>query len=64
MSSQRVHQLCEWVECILRDGVNLTAREEEFIESMQDRIDLYGERTILSDKQADWIESIYTNRVP
>lgn len=54
----------EWVEKIIRDGVNLTAWEEDFAESMQARVEQYGDRVVFTDKQAEVIERIYTNRVP
>ena len=53
-----------WLEAIEIDGVNLTAWEEEFIESIQDKIAKYGDDTNLSDRQIEVIERIYSQRVP
>ena len=58
-----VNQLVDWVDAIASRGVNLNVREEEFIESMQTKIEQYGERAMFSEAQARWIEDIYTNRV-
>jgi hypothetical protein len=57
-------QLVEWIDRIVRDGVNLTAKEEDFIDSMQAKVERFGDRAIFSDAQADWIEDIYSKRVP
>ena len=59
MSSQFPYE--DWLEAIERGGVNLTIREEEFIESIREQVD---RGRVLSDKQIQWIEDIYTNRVP
>lgn len=57
-------QLVEWVDKILKSGVNLNTREQEFIESMEEKVERYGDRTFFSEKQAEWIEDIYAKRVP
>jgi hypothetical protein len=54
-----LHQ--EWLDHIKDEGVNLTVAEEDFIESIDER--LTGGRR-LTDKQAAWLEDIYTKRVP
>lgn len=59
-----VDQLVEWIDAIVRRGVNLTAFEEQFIEDQQSRVEVYGDRTAFSIKQAELIEKIYTDRVP
>lgn len=64
MSSEKTHQLCDWVEKIVSTGVNLTAREQDFIDDMEQKIELYGDRAMFTPKQAEWIEDIYTKRVP
>lgn len=51
----------EWLERIQTDGINLTAWEEEFIESVGDQV--AAGRT-LSRGQGEIIERIYTARVP
>lgn len=50
-----------WLDEIAQRGVNLTAWEEDFVESTQ------GQRAAgrpLSEKQAEILERIYTNRTP
>lgn len=54
-----LHQ--QWLEDVERLGVNLTVWEEDFIESIGPR--LKG-GTPLSEKQAEILERIYTQRVP
>lgn len=56
--------LVDWIDAIASNGVNLTTREQEFIEDMQTKIESYGDRIRFTDVQADWIEAIYTQRVP
>jgi hypothetical protein len=51
----------QWVEHIQDHGVNLTPREEEFIESVAGQIE---EGRYMSEAQGDWIEEIYTKRTP
>lgn len=51
----------QWVEHIQQHGVNLTEREDEFIESVAGQIE---EGRALSEGQGDWIEDIYTKRTP
>jgi hypothetical protein len=62
--SAGTEELVGWVDRIVRDGVNLTVKEEEFIESMQAKVERFGDRAVFSQAQADWIEDIYTKRVP
>lgn len=59
-----IEQLVEWIDIIARHGVNLTTWEEQFIESQQSRVEMYGDRVIFSFAQAEHIERIYTDRVP
>jgi len=58
------NKLIEWVEATIKNGVNLTTWEQEFIESMETKIEMYGDRTIFSKNMAEQIERIYTERVP
>lgn len=58
------NQCIEWVDTILKSGVNLTTWEQEFIESMETKIEMYGDRTIFTPNMATQIERIYTERVP
>lgn len=51
----------DWCDAILCDGVNTTAWEQEFVESMRDRID---RGLTLSEKQAEILEKIYAERTP
>lgn len=53
------HEWDYWLEIIERDGVNLSAWEEEFIESIRLQRDRHRE---LSSKQADTLERIYAAR--
>lgn len=49
------------LETIERGGVNLTAWEEGFIESIRDQLTAGRE---LSEKQAEILERIYAKRTP
>ena len=51
----------KWVEKIQMEGKELTAWEEDFVESMRQRID---EGWNLSDRQAEILEGIYSERTP
>lgn len=51
----------DWLGAIHNDGVNLTPREEEFVASIQAQRD--AGRT-LTEKQAEWLEQIYSTRTP
>jgi len=37
----------------------LNSHEKSFISDMTDRLDKYGDKTRVSDKQYKWIQSIY-----
>lgn len=64
MSTLNTSQLVEWVAAITDRGINLTSWEIDFIESMQMKIDKWGDDTRFSDNQAERIEQIYMDRVP
>lgn len=49
------------LEAIEREGVNLTTWEEEFIESIRERVDAGRP---LTEKQIEILESIYAKRTP
>lgn len=51
----------EWLERIEVDGVNLTAWEEEFVESIRARRET---GRALTDSQAETLERIYSARTP
>lgn len=53
--------LSAWIEAVNDDGVNLTSWEEEF---MRDITKKWAKRRVLSDKEQDVLERIYTDRVP
>lgn len=57
-------EIVRQIDKIVRRGVNLTAWEIDFIESMQARVDRFGDKVSFSDRQEETIEDIYTNRVP
>lgn len=52
-----------WLDLIKHNGVNLTEKEEAFCEDIAEKLELYPNYT-LSPKQAEWLESIYSNRTP
>ncbi len=51
----------EWCDRILSDGVNLTAWEGDFAESIDSQLSLGRS---LSERQAEILERIYSERVP
>jgi len=51
----------DWVDRIKTEGVNLSVKEEDFIESIDDQL-AWGRH--LTEPQASWLEDIYTNKVP
>lgn len=51
----------QWVDTVKDQGVNLTTREEEFIESIDERL---AAGRSLSEAQAEWLESIYAKKTP
>lgn len=50
-----------WLEAVETDGVNLTAWETDFIESLREQVD--RGRT-LSERQAEILERIYAEKTP
>ena len=50
-----------WLDAIEDNGLNLTVREEEFIGNIGRRL---RSGRPLTDAQIEWLEDIYTNRVP
>lgn len=44
----------ELLDLVLR----MTPKEREFVESLSERIDKYGERTFVSPKQLEWLEAL------
>lgn len=50
-----------WLETIERDGRNLTTWEQEFVESLRERVD---RGQTLSEKQAAILERIYAEKTP
>jgi len=54
-------QATEWLERIVEDGVNLTPWEEDFVASLKDQL---ARGRAMSDRQAEIVERIYTERVP
>ena len=56
--------IIHWVSSIKTEGINLTDWEESFIESIYERLERYGEKTILSDRQIQTIEKIYADKTP
>lgn len=63
-NSPSTDQLVEWIDAIVRHGINLSTWDEQFIEDQQRRVEMYGDRIIFSDKQAEHIERIYSERIP
>lgn len=51
-----------WLETIDAEGVNLSKWEEDFVLSIRERFD--EGRFNLSEKQAEILERIYTDRTP
>lgn len=49
-----------WLETIVEDGVNLSSWETDFIESLQ----IQPQPLRLSEKQAEILERIYSERTP
>lgn len=58
----------KWIDSINDKGVNLTHWEHEFMNSIYERVDRWNTtsktQTVISDKQAEIVERIYTERVP
>jgi hypothetical protein len=50
-----------WLDAIISRGVNLTTWEEEFVESVERQREL---GRMLSEKQAEILERIYSERTP
>jgi len=59
-----IEHLNSWLTDILSQGINLSPWEEEFIESQQTKRERWGKSWQPSDREAELIERIYTNRVP
>lgn len=53
-----------WLVDIENNGVNLNAWEETFVADLRTKFDRFGNRTILSERQAEQLERIYTERTP
>ena len=51
----------DWLLALETDGVNLTPWEEEFVASLRDQRE-HGR--LLSDRQAEILERIYSERTP
>ncbi len=51
----------DWIEHLQRRGLNLTAWEIDFIESLQGRLD---RGLHLTEKQAETLEEIHAKRTP
>ena len=58
-SARALHE--QWLEALLEDGVNLTAWETDFLDSL---LEWMGKGRDLTEKQAAVLEDIYTKRVP
>ena len=54
-------QIEKWLDAINTDAVNLTAWEIDFVESMTDRL---GNGYSFSERQAEIIERIFSQRTP
>lgn len=50
-----------WLTEIQQSGVNLTVKEEDFIESIDERL---STGRSLTESQAEWLEDIYSKRTP
>lgn len=53
--------LQDWIRRVRTEGRNLSAWEEEFIESIAEQLDRTGS---LSRKQVDILERIYSEKTP
>lgn len=60
MEAKAVQQIDE----ICRHGKDLTKWEEDFIESMQDKVEMYGDRVLFTESQIEVIRKIHTERIP
>ncbi len=57
-------QLVEWIDRIMRDAINTTTWEDEFMIDMQTKVEQWGDKVNFSQAQAEIIERIYSQRVP
>jgi len=54
-----------WIDIIKTDGVNLSKWEEDFVESLSDQLERKKNKDEpLSERQAEILERIYTERTP
>jgi hypothetical protein len=51
----------EWFEKLHDERVNMTAWEDEFVESVEIQFEMRG---TLTDRQVEFLEDIYTRRTP
>lgn len=56
--------LVEWIDKITSSGVNLSTWDTQFIDSMQNKVEMYGDRVMFTPKQAEQIERIFSEKVP
>lgn len=54
----------DMIDAVIQRGVNLSTWESEFIEKMETKMETYGDRVRFSERKAEKIEEIYTERVP
>ena len=54
-------RLAEWIDRVNTEGVNLSAWERSFMESITDQFERSGR---LSEKQAEILERIYAEKTP
>ena len=60
----REYYASEWLNACLDTGVNLTQWEEDFLDSIRTIRTRYGDRWMLTRRQLDTLERIYTEKVP
>ena len=47
------------LEKIEAEGRNLTEREQDFVSDLRDKVDRFGNSGFVTEKMADWLETIY-----
>lgn len=53
-----------WLTTCLEDGLNLTAWELDFLQSLESQSSNWGDRWYPTQRQADILERIYSEKTP